>query len=253
MNSKLTIVGFGVIGVESLYALVKKINKNKRIKISVIEKNLYNIPGGTAYSKKSSKFGFFNNPLRLSHQSFIKWIRNKKNVLMLVDFIKKNPSYNLNHWLKENYDNLLIKKKFDEIYFPRLTYSFNIEDKIKKIIKISKNKKIQLFFFRGTVDKLEFEKKFINLIPSPTFQAFQIEEDYNFIKINKKKRKYNSLKADKILIGNGLLPPKKIKINNKFSDNNYIWDFYSEGGTQNLLKKIREVLKKKECNSYLYW
>ena len=38
MNSKLTIVGFGVIGVESLYALVKKINKNKRIKISVIEK-----------------------------------------------------------------------------------------------------------------------------------------------------------------------------------------------------------------------
>ena len=58
MNSKLTIVGFGVIGVESLYALVKNINKNKKIKISVIEKNLYNIPGGTAYSKKSSKFGF---------------------------------------------------------------------------------------------------------------------------------------------------------------------------------------------------
>ena len=42
------------------------------------------------------------------------------------------------------------------------------------------------------------------------------------------------------------MPPKKIKINNKFSDNNYIWDFYSEGGTQNLLKKIREVLKKKK-------
>ena len=68
-----------------------------------------------------------------------------------------------------------------------MTYSFYLEDKIKKIIKISKNKKIQLSFFRGTVDKLEFEKKFINLIPSPTFQAFQIEEDYNFIKINKKK------------------------------------------------------------------
>ena len=54
------------------------------------------------------------------------------------------------------------------------------------------------------------------------------------------------MKTDKILIGNGLLPPKKIKINNKFSDNNYIWDFYSEGGTENLLKKIREVLKKKK-------
>ena len=101
MNSKLTIVGFGVIGVESLYALVKKINKNKRIKISVIEKNLYNIPGGTAYSKKSSKFGFFNNPLRLSHQSFIKWVKNKKNILRLVNFIRKNPSYNLDYWLKK--------------------------------------------------------------------------------------------------------------------------------------------------------
>ena len=246
MNSKLTIVGFGVIGVESLYALVKKINKNKEIKISVIEKNLYNIPGGTAYSKKNSKFGFFNNPLRLSHQSFIRWVKNKKNILRLVDFIRKNPSYNLDHWLKENYNNLLIKKKFDEIYFPRLTYSFYLEDKIKKIIKISKNKKIQLSFFKGAVDKLEFEKKFIKLIPTPVFQTFQIKEDYNSIKINKKKRKYSSLKADKILIGNGLLPPKKIKINNKFSDNNYIWDFYSEGGTENLLKKIREVLKKKK-------
>ena len=61
------------------------------------------------------------------------------------------------------------------------------------------------------------------------------------------------MQADKILIGNGLLPPKKIKINNKFSDNNYIWDFYSEGGTQNSFKKIREVLRKKECNNYLYW
>lgn len=246
MNSKLTIVGFGVIGVESLYALVKKINKNKKIKISIVEKNLYNIPGGIAYSKKNSKFGFFNNPLRLSHQSFIRWIKNKKNILRLVDFIRKNPSYNLDHWLKENYDNLLIKKKFDEIYFPRLTYSFYLEDKIKKIIKISKNKKIQLSFFKGVVDKLEFGKKFIKLIPTPAFQTFQIKEDYNSIKISKKKRKYNSLQADKILIGNGLLPPKKIKINNKFSDNNYIWDFYSEGGTQNLLKKIREVLRKKK-------
>ena len=59
MNSKLTIVGFGVIGVESLYALVKKINKNKKIKISIVEKNLYNIPGGIAYSKKNSKFSFY--------------------------------------------------------------------------------------------------------------------------------------------------------------------------------------------------
>ena len=43
------------------------------------EKNLNNIPGGIAYSKISSKFGYFNNPLRLSHPSFINWIKIDKN------------------------------------------------------------------------------------------------------------------------------------------------------------------------------
>ena len=31
MQSNLTLIGFGVIGVESLHALVKKINKKKKI------------------------------------------------------------------------------------------------------------------------------------------------------------------------------------------------------------------------------
>jgi hypothetical protein len=43
-----------------------------------------NIPGGVAYSQENSKFGFFNNPLRLSHPEFIKWfnlIENKKKII----------------------------------------------------------------------------------------------------------------------------------------------------------------------------
>ena len=78
MQSNLTLIGFGVIGVESLHALVKKINKKKKFKIIVIEKDIRNIPGGVAYSKKNSKFGFFNNPVRLSHPSFISWLNKKK-------------------------------------------------------------------------------------------------------------------------------------------------------------------------------
>ena len=59
MKYDLAIIGFGVIGVESLYSIAEKINKNKKFKIAVIERNIKNIPGGVAYSKLSSKFGFF--------------------------------------------------------------------------------------------------------------------------------------------------------------------------------------------------
>ena len=78
MNFNLTIIGFGVIGVETLHSLVSKIKKNQKLNIAVIEQNLNNIPGGVAYSKKNSKFGFFNNPLRLSHPLFKYWIKKKR-------------------------------------------------------------------------------------------------------------------------------------------------------------------------------
>ena len=39
-----------------------------------------------------------------------------------------------------------------------------------------------------------------------------------------------SLETEKILLGNGLLPPTKIRVN-KENNNKYIWDFYAEGGT----------------------
>ena len=52
MQSNLTLIGFGVIGVESLHALVKKINKKKKFKIIVIEKDIKNIPGGVVIVKK---------------------------------------------------------------------------------------------------------------------------------------------------------------------------------------------------------
>jgi len=79
MKFNLTLIGFGVIGVESLHALVTKIKEKQNYKIAVIEKSINNIPGGVAYSKANSKFGFFNNPLRLSHPLFKSWINNKKN------------------------------------------------------------------------------------------------------------------------------------------------------------------------------
>ena len=132
----LVLVGFGVITTEVLSELFKK-KIRSNLNIAVIEKDLDNFPGGIAYSKLKSKYGFFNNPLRLSNKEFQTWISKDRNLKMLKKFIKQNKSYELEKWLKSN-QKFLKKKELKEIYFPRLVYSFFLEDKIKKTI-IGKN------------------------------------------------------------------------------------------------------------------
>ncbi len=78
MNFDIAIIGFGVIGTESLYKITSGLNLKKKIKIAIIEKDISHIPGGVAYSKNKSKYGFFNNPLRLSNGEFKRWIKKKK-------------------------------------------------------------------------------------------------------------------------------------------------------------------------------
>lgn len=244
MQSNLTLIGFGVIGVESLHALVKKINKKKKFKIIVIEKDIRNIPGGVAYSKKNSKFGFFNNPVRLSHPSFISWLNKKKNISRLTDFINNNPSYFLKKWLIDNYNNLIKKKSLKEIYFPRLIYSFYLEDKIKDIVKIITKKKVLINFYHGNINRINPKKNTLQLFSNSNFKSFKIQNQNQKLNIFRLKKEIKSLETEKILLGNGLLPPKKIKINKK-NNNKYIWDFYSEGGTGNLIEKINLVKRKK--------
>ena len=163
MKYDLAIIGFGVIGVESLHKITEKINKSKQFNIAVIEKDLKNIPGGVAYSKLNSKFGFFNNPLRLSHPSFKSWINNKENIYKIINFINKNPSFRLKNWLSINNKNLLKKKVPEEIYLPRLVYSFYLEDKILEILKNKIKKKIKISFYQGDLGKIKFEKKKLTL------------------------------------------------------------------------------------------
>ena len=120
MKYDLAIIGFGVIGVESLHKITEKINKSKQFNIAVIEKDLKNIPGGVAYSKLNSKFGFFNNPLRLSHPSFKSWINNKENIYKIINFINKNPSFRLKNWLSINNKNLLKIRFLEKFTFQDL-------------------------------------------------------------------------------------------------------------------------------------
>ena len=248
----LTIIGFGVIGVETLHGIQKNLllknQQNKRkIKIAIIEKNLKNIPGGVAYSMENSKFGFFNNPLRLSHLEFIKWFNlfeNKKNI---IDFSKNNPSYNLISWAKEN-ELILNKtyKNYKEIYLPRLIYSFYLKEKILNFLQFKKKMKIYLNFFKGEV-KIIKNKTNYNILPNKSFNEFTISFDKKDLIF--KKVKFNilkTIKSKKLVIGTGVIPPKKIDEEMVHKNFNYIWDFYSSGGTNNLIKKINIISKIKK-------
>ena len=245
MIFNLTIVGFGVIGVEALHSIISKVGKNKKINIAIIEKNIRNIPGGVAYSKINSKFGFFNNPLRLSHPSFIRWIKNKNNLSRLIEFINSSPSYNLKNWLKKNQKAFFNTSLLSEIYFPRLTYSFYLEDKIAEINKILKKKKIKLLFLKGNLNNIKFIGSNLLLKSKGNFRKFKVSIKNERLNIFLDKKKISSLRSKRIIVGCGLLPPKKIMLSKNLKDRNYIWDFYDEGGTKNLLDKINNLKLKR--------
>ena len=248
----LAIIGFGVIGVETLNGIKKNLllrkNKNKnKIKIAIIEKKLTNIPGGVAYSQESSKFGYFNNPLRLSHPDFIKWFNLKENRNNLINFTKNNPDYNLNHWFK-NHESILKKnfKDYNEVYLPRLVYSFYLKEKIIEFLDVKKKLNISLKFYKGEVRILNNEN-YYNIFSKKLFNEFNIR--LNQKKFALKKHKLNFLhviQSKNVVIGTGIIPPKKIEEKIIKRNSNYIWDFYSSGGTNNLLKKINVISKIKK-------
>lgn len=245
MKYNILLVGFGVIGVEALSKIVNDYRGKKKLKVIVVDKNIQNVPGGVAYSKQQSKFGFFNNPLRLSNPEFIKWIKKSKNITKIKNFINNKKDFNLSEWLKKNEAfNKKLTKKFDEIYLPRLTYSFFLEEKIVDLLKKLKKKDIDLSLIEGEFQDITNNNEYTCKI-SKNFNSYKFLLSKNSFKLKKIKKKY-SISADNIIIGNGLLPPQKIKEKIFSSNNNYIWDFYSEGGTQNLLKKLtKKMLSKK--------
>jgi hypothetical protein len=247
-----TIIGFGVIGVETLHGikknLFKKKQKNKKkIKIAIIEKNLKNIPGGVAYSQENSKFGFFNNPLRLSHPEFIKWFNSVENKKKIIDFSLSNPSYNLNNWAKRNIS-ILNKNysEYKEIYLPRLIYSFFLKEKILKFLQLRKKMNISLNFFKGEVKQLQ-SNDCLNIFPNKSFNQLIVNVDKKDLVFKQHKIKNSKIiRSKKLIIGTGVVPPKIIKETIVNKNLNYIWDFYSSGGTSNLIRKIYKISKTKK-------
>ena len=247
MTTDILITGFGIIGFETLYEIVNKF-KSKKLKIAIIDKNFLNFPGGIAYSKNNSKFGFFNNPLRLSSHDFKSWIKKPSNQIRLIKYFKNEKNLNLDKWLDLN-----VKKnnsQFDnlkEIYLPRLTYSIFLEEKFKKIIKIlDKNKNLVIHYFENQL--IENSKEKNKYVCTTSYNLNQKKINYKNKKIffNKyKKRSGRTITTNNVILGLGILPPKNVNNNNHFNHKNYIHDFYESGGTSFFLDKIKKIKNKK--------
>ena len=85
----------------------------------------------------------------------------------------------------------------------------------------------------------------MNIKSNKSFKNYFIEKNQNELRFVKQIKNIKNIKTKKIILGLGLLPPKKIETNfNEHKD--YIWDFYVEGGTKNLDRKIRKLIKRKK-------
>ena len=238
------ISGFGVIGTETLYQIVK-INKKKKLNISILEKDFSNFPGGIAYSKLNSKYGFFNNPLRLSNIEFKKWVKKIKNQRKLIEYFKSNRDLKLSNWVLKNVSKKTNKfNNIDELYLPRSAYAIYLEEKFLKTLKILKLKKhIKINFYENQLVKIKKDKN--NKIYSCHLNEDLREKNIivknnNFFFKNSIKDKTKIINADSLVLGLGILPPANINHKKKFLNKNYIHDFYASGGTSSLMRKIYE-------------
>ena len=84
------------------------------------------------------------------------------------------------------------------------------------------------------------------IIIKKSFDRIQVKKKSHNIEFSKKKLNFNKITSKNIIVGSGLVPPKKISIKGHKQNTNYIWDFYSKGGTSNLKKKIHYLLKNKK-------
>ena len=107
-------IGGGIVGVETVISTfdnicssLKKKNirqnfKGKKFSFAIVDTKPENIPGGVAYGFKTSQYGYFNNPLRLSPDHLKRWISLRNSKKKIVHYIKKYGGFTGKIWLREN-------------------------------------------------------------------------------------------------------------------------------------------------------
>lgn len=218
----------------------------------VVEKDLSNIPGGVAYGKKTSIHGYFNNPLRLSQNELQKYYKNISNFKKLYEYIKKFGS---NYDIKKYQKNLEILKskkprEIMEIYLPRVAFSYMQEKNFINILKKIKNRKknIHVDFYQGEVINFkDFKNSDFEILSKKNFIKFSLNSksfNNSIINFTSSDTKIKKLYCKNLTIGLGITPPQKLT-KSKIINNNYIWDFYAEGGTSTLVNKLKKKINTK--------
>ena len=265
-------IGGGITGLETIistFANIEKELKKSKIKrkklkykkfiFAIIDKNPENIPGGVAYGFKASRYGYFNNPIRLSPKKFTNWLLKKSKKKKLTNYLKTYGGYSGKDWLKKNKKILFSSKlnNLKELYIPRAILNFWMEEKL--ILLISKMKRISkklsipfnIKFFKGEVVRInDCKKNYREIIFKNNFCEkldYQITNNpFKRINFKKIKREEKSIFSITQNIGLGLPPPKQLATLKAQKNIHYIWDFYSQGSTALLIKKISNLNKKKK-------
>ena len=266
MNFSHISIGGGITGIETVINIVenilKKSNKKKiknKIKIAIIDKNPKNIPGGVGYGMEISKYGYFNNPIRLSPKIFQKWILKDKNKKKIIKYLKIDGGNSGLNWIKKNKANFLSNNKnnLQEIYIPRASSNIWMEERLISLLNKIKKAKLscQLIFLKGEVISI---KKISKSELKRIFFKDNIckELKYKITKNQFKKLKFVEGKNFKSItsltqsIGLGLPPPRQLANKKTQKNGNYIWDFYSEGSTSKLLSILSKFQKSKKILAY---
>ena len=261
-------IGGGITGLETIISaftnIQRQLKKSKKIIFAIIDKNPENIPGGVAYGFKISQFGYFNNPIRLSPVQFTKWLIKKKNKKKIISYLKIHGGYTGKDWIKKNINILYSSKikQINELYIPRTIANFWMEQRllwlISKMKKISNKSSIifDLKFFKGEVlaiknlkdnyHKIIFKNNYCEML-----QYKIIKNSFKKIVFEKNKRISEPIFSKTQNIGLGLPPPKQLATTRAQKNNYYIWDFYSQGSTSDLINKILQINKiKKKIRVY---
>ena len=158
----LCFVGSGVGSSEVIFNLIKSISlqkntiKKKTFNILLIDRHKENIGGGIPYTKEFCKYGYFNNPCRLSPKKFIKWSLIKKNMERIFDYLENKSIY----WNDDFFAVKMALSNMIEDYNPNSKKAFNF-----KKIKIFKDKEDEVFaktLLSKTIKKREENKKIIH-------------------------------------------------------------------------------------------
>lgn len=238
MRASLCLVGWGVGNFNLFKNLCENLERHQfkiTLDLLIIDKLFKDNHGGISYGKNLSAHGYFNNPCRLSPKEFTKWVFQKENRKMLLDYLKKFGGAADRKWIMKS-GNILSQAKtiaeIEELYLPRVFYGIWMEN---KFVELTNKKKIKInyLFIKGEVAEIVKKNNFL----------IKLKKNYDLIASSKNVDKtFLNKKFEFISISLGVLPPKKIY---NIKSNNYLNNFYYQGGTSQLIKMILKNKKNK--------